>query len=95
MIIPQLNRFLPPKQKNPLELILKALRTSLSPQLNLVAVLATKEETDRKTIVSYALQLVSNKVCDKKVSIVCKEIICSGTFFNTLSEMPYPSLFTY
>ena len=70
------------------ELTLKALRTRLSPLLNLIAVLATKEETDRKTIASYALQLVSNEVCDKKVPIVCKEIIRSGTFSNLLSHMP-------
>ena len=89
MIIPQLKSISTTKAKKKLsELTLKALSTRISPLLNLIAVLATKEETDRKTIASHALQLVSNEVCHKKVPIVCKEIIRSGTFSNPLSHMP-------
>ena len=77
------------ERRKPLsELTVKALRTRLASLLNLINVLATKEETDMKTIASYALQLVSNDVYDKKIPIICKEIIRSGTFSNPLSQMP-------
>ena len=79
------------ENKKPLsELTLKALRTRLSSLLNLIDIIATKEETDRKTIASYVLQLISNELYDKKVPIVCKEIIRSGTFSKTLPHMPLP-----
>ena len=79
------------ENKKPLsELTLKALRTRLSSLLNLIDIIATKEETDKKTIASYVLQLISNELCDKKVPIVCKVIFRSGTFSKPLPHMPLP-----
>ena len=88
MIIPQLKSISPTKAKKPNGNNIESSKNSSFSATKLDRCLATKEETDRKTIASYALQLVSNEVCDKKVPIVCKEIIRSGTFSNPWSYMP-------
>lgn len=75
--------------KKPLsDLTLKSLRTRLAPLLNIIEIMANKEKVDKKSIVTYALQLISNEEHDKKIPIVCKEIISSGTFANALHQMP-------
>ena len=58
--------------------------------LNLIEVLAEKEETDSISIATYALQLISQELSDKKLPIVCKEIISTGTFSRPLQHMPIP-----
>ena len=54
------------------ELTVKGLRTRLSPLLNFIDSLAEKEETDRISIATYALQLISQELSDKKLPVVCK-----------------------
>ena len=72
------------------QLTSKGLRRRLSPLLNLIEVLAEKEETDSISIAAYALQLISQELSDKKLPIVCKEIISTGTFSRPLQHMPTP-----
>ena len=66
----------------------KALRTRLSPLLNLINSLAEKEETDRILIATYALQLISQEFSDKKLPVVCREIISTGSFSKPIQHLP-------
>ena len=69
------------------ELTLKSVRLRLSSLLNLIEILAEKEQTTPTEIAAYALQLISNDKHDAKTACVCKEIISKGTYSPT-SIMP-------
>ena len=49
-----------------------------------------KEETASISIATYALHLISQELSDKKLPIVCKEIISTGTFSKPLQHVPIP-----
>ena len=76
------------------ELTSKALRTRLSPLLNLINSLAEKEETDRILTATYALQLISQEFSDKKLPVVCREIISTGSFSKPIQHFPMPINFS-
>ena len=68
-------------QRKPLsELTLKSVRLRLSSPLNLIEILAEKEQTTPTEIAAYALQMISNDKHDAKTACVCKEIISKGTY---------------
>ena len=73
------------------ELTVNALHTRLSPLLNLIIYLAGKEETDKISIATYALQLISQELSDKKLTLVCREIISKGIFSKPLQHMLIPN----
>ena len=56
--------------------------------LNLINSLAEKEETDRILIATYALQLISQEFSDKKLPVVCREIISTGSFSKPIQHLP-------
>ena len=69
------------------ELTLKSVRLRLSSLLNLIEILAEKEQTTPTEIAACALQMISNDKHDAKTACVCKEIISQGTYSPT-SIMP-------
>ena len=65
---------------------LKWLRVRLVPLLNLINQLAVKE-VHSKTIILYALQVVSNETHDQSISYFCEEVSTTGTFGNTVQRV--------
>ena len=60
------------------QLTLKGLRLRFIPLLNLIDVIAEKEEVDSKIIAAYALKLISNESRDTNTVNVCDQIISTG-----------------
>ena len=58
--------------------------------MNLINYLAEKDEPDRISIATYALQLISQELYDNKPPVVCREIISTGKFSKPLQHMPIP-----
>ena len=70
------------------QLTLKGLRLRFIPLLNLIDVIAEKEEVDSKIIAAYALKLISNESRDTNTVNVCDQIISTGKFSNESKTMP-------
>ena len=70
------------------QLTLKGLRSRFIPFLNLINVIAEKEEVDSKIFAAYALKLISNESRDTNTVNVCDQIISTGKFSNESKTMP-------